>query len=290
MIAKVRGWIVRQLTLGHFATRKDVVRRSVILAAKISLLALCLNVVLEAFMAEMGLLPYAFADALKTIFILSPTISFIIGTTAYMVVGFAIYDLSRERAAYEQMSFTDELSGLANRRAFLDAVEECDRQDKVLILFDVDHFKVINDTYGHPAGDAAIIVVADVLRAVFTRDAIKARIGGEEFAVLLANRSLAEGMALAELARMRIEALKLELPGGQINFTISGGVTDLIEGDGFTCAFSRADRALYAAKRNGRNRIVPALPVADEAFDLAEDARHTGFRDEAPGAARKAAR
>ena len=288
MTGKMREWIVRQLTLGHFATRKDVVRRSAILAAKISLLALGLNLGLEALMGEMGLLPYAFSDSVKMIFIMSPTISFTVGMIAYMVVGFAIYDLSRERAAYQQLSVTDQLSGLANRRAFLDAVEHCDRDNKVLLLFDVDHFKAINDTYGHPAGDAAIIAVADVLRAVFTQDAMKARIGGEEFAVLLANRSLAEGMALAELVRMRIEASKLRHLGDDITFTISGGVTELVEGDGFTCAFSRADRALYTAKKNGRNRIVPAVPVSGDCVEIANTGARRQLRDNATAIIRKA--
>jgi diguanylate cyclase (GGDEF)-like protein len=264
MIAKTRDWVVRQLTLGHFSTRTDVVYRSAVLAVKVGIAALCVNLAMEATMAWLGLLPYKFSEAVKMIFIMSPSVAFLVGFVAYMVVGFAIYDLSRERGEFERLSRTDQLSGLSNRRAFLDTFEIADRKEKALLVFDIDHFKAINDRFGHSAGDLVIVSVAEVLSSVFTLHARAARIGGEEFAVLLCDRSLAEAMALAEIARMRVEALRLPHEDETITLTMSCGVTTLLPEEGFTSAFSRADRALYKAKHGGRNSVVPA-PVAGSA-------------------------
>ncbi len=283
MIGRVREWVIRQLTLGHFSTRSDVVWRAATLAAKVGILALCINLAMEATMAQFDLLPYPFSDAVKMIFIMSPTISFMIGFVAYLVVGFAIYDLSRERSEFETLSRTDQLSGLANRRSFLESFQECDRQGKALLVFDVDHFKTINDRYGHAAGDLVIIAVAGILTKVFSARARVARVGGEEFAVLVCDRGIAEAMALGEMVRLRVEALRVPYEGEDITVTISGGVTTLVMEDSFTSAFSRADRALYKAKYQGRNRILPAPPSGDEPSP-AEDVEmpRRRFRDIAP--------
>ena len=281
MINKAREWVIRQLTLGHFSTRADVVRRSAVLAGKVAIAALCVNLAMEGTMAEFGLLPYKFSDSIRMIFIMSPTVAFLVGSIAYMVVGFAIYDLTRERGELERLSRTDQLSGLANRRAFLDAFEIADRNGKALLVFDIDHFKSINDRFGHVGGDTAIVAVAGVLRSVFTVNATVARIGGEEFAVLICGRSLPEAMALGEIARMRVEALRLPHNGETISLTLSCGVTTLVPEDDFTSAFSRADGALYKAKQAGRNRVLPAVagasgPAVASASELAEKRRFRG--------------
>ncbi len=281
MITRTREWVVRQLTLGHFSTRADVVYRSAVLAVKVGIAALCVNLAMEGTMAELGLLPYKFSESVGMIFLMSPTIGFIVGFVAYLVVGFAIYDLSRERGEFERLSRTDQLSGLANRRAFLDAFEIADRNGKALLVFDIDHFKSINDRFGHVGGDTVIVAVAEVLNSVFTVHARVARIGGEEFAVLICGRSLAEAMALGEIARMRVEALRLPHNGETISLTLSCGVTTLVPDDDFTSAFSRADGALYKAKQAGRNRVLPAVagasgPAVASASELAERRRFRG--------------
>lgn len=289
MIGSLREWVIRQLTLGHFSTRSDVVWRAATLAAKVGILALCIHLAMEATMAQFGLLPYPFSDSVKMIFIMSPTISFMIGFVAYLLVGFAIYDLSRERSEFELLSRTDQLSGLANRRAFLETFDECDRQGKALLVFDVDHFKTINDRYGHAAGDLVIVAVAGILAKVFSGRARVARVGGEEFAVLLCDCGLAEAMALGEVVRMRVEALRVAYEGEEITVTISGGVSTLTMEDSFTSAFSRADRALYRAKHQGRNQILPAPAVAEEPSLVDEGAlQRRRFRDASSGRDRAA--
>lgn len=259
MIGKTRDWIVGQLMFGRFSTRSDVVIRAVVLAAKIALLALAVNLGIEALMGYLGLLPYPFSQSVPMIFIMSPLIAFPVGFVAYLVIGFAIYDLSRERSEFERLSMTDQLSGLANRRSFLDTFERCDREGTSLLVFDIDHFKRINDRFGHAAGDQVIVAVADVLASVFTSKARNARIGGEEFAVLLCGRSVAEAMALGEIARMRVEALRPVLGDEKRTVTMSGGLTALVPEDDFNSAFSRADTALYKAKADGRNRVAVSL-------------------------------
>lgn len=157
---------------------------------------------------------------------------------------------------------TDPLTGLANRRGFDErydvVIQETDRYggSAALILVDIDHFKRVNDTYGHEAGDQVLIAVsgalADGRRTVDTT----ARLGGEELAVLLPQTDLAGAREVAERMRKRIEALSVRSSSGEIRVTASFGVAEYTTRAGQAeSVVERADQALYAAKRNGRNRV-----------------------------------
>jgi diguanylate cyclase (GGDEF)-like protein len=176
------------------------------------------------------------------------------------------------------LSTTDELTGLPNRRMMqrrLDA--EIDRARRFahpvsVVAIDIDHFKHLNDTCGHPTGDAALRTVAEVLAGNVRRVDVAARMGGEEFLVLLPETTAAEAATVAEKLRAAVAAR--EVPGGDTqpagHLTISLGVATLREGESSADLVARADRALYAAKRRGRDRVV----VHDEAVDAeAESAR-----------------
>ena len=171
----------------------------------------------------------------------------------------------------KQMSNTDFLTGLLNRRAFAGIAESqiasARRHDwpLALILFDIDHFKAVNDRHGHDAGDAVLVDLAALTRRVFRDGDFVARHGGEEFVALAPQCDFDAALALAERMRAAIEAGATRLPGGQeVKIAASFGVVGLNPmGDNLDSLISRADRALYTAKAQGRNRVVGVdLPAA----------------------------
>ncbi|NEU14198.1 diguanylate cyclase [Methylobacterium sp. BTF04] len=158
-----------------------------------------------------------------------------------------------------RLAGTDSLTGLLNRRAFFqrarDAAERVGDHGKMsAVTIDIDHFKRINDEYGHDAGDAAIQAVAREIAS----EGIVGRLGGEEFAIVLAHRSVVEAEALAGRMRIAVEALRIRGARVPIRLTCSFGVSEWGEGDTVEGLLKRADIALYEAKTTGRNRIVTA--------------------------------
>jgi diguanylate cyclase (GGDEF)-like protein len=175
------------------------------------------------------------------------------------------YELRQAKEDAERMASTDSLSGLTNRRAFFEQakspVHYCHRNalPVSVIVLDLDHFKQINDTRGHVAGDTAIHHAAQLIRTSLRRSDLCCRWGGEEFVVLLPDTPLDEALHVAEKLRKAIEALPVPLPDEDIALTASFGVA---EGPGeLDRLINRADAALYRAKREGRNRVVCADPA-----------------------------
>ncbi|WP_148210893.1 GGDEF domain-containing protein [Methylibium petroleiphilum] len=177
-----------------------------------------------------------------------------------------IAQLRAEVAAARSEAQTDSLTGLHNRRSFEQHIAKflADREAAMsLVLVDIDHFKLVNDTHGHLFGDQVLMAVARVLKESVRNDDLAARIGGEEFALLLPSTPLKGAVELAErirtsIANSRIRRRNSEQQVGQI--TVSLGVADLWPSDNGESWFSRADEALYASKREGRNRVTaPSL-------------------------------
>lgn len=172
----------------------------------------------------------------------------------------------------ERLARSDALTGLANRREFfarLAAETQRSRryeQGLALLLLDVDHFKKINDTHGHPAGDAVLRAVARALAGFARETDLAARHGGEEFALLLPSTTEAGARAVAERVRSGIEALQVAWEGKAIPVRASVGLAAL-EGDqgGVDALVARADQALYAAKQTGRNKVVAYSEIRDYA-------------------------
>jgi diguanylate cyclase len=165
----------------------------------------------------------------------------------------------------EREGAVDPLTRLANRRAFdaqltdaLHAVAS-EREHSVLVLFDIDHFKRLNDGYGHVIGDAVLKTFAHVLSLSFPRqrDCV-ARFGGEEFAVILRGSKAFDGLRLAERALGRVREIELKTDGGTIGVTTSAGVAEFRPDDDQESILKRADAALYRAKQGGRDRAVLA--------------------------------
>ncbi len=179
-----------------------------------------------------------------------------------LAIAFGFIALVKERAEHRQRiaASTDALTGVANRRAFVaEAEERLARGEPVaLLLFDLDHFKAVNDTHGHAVGDAVLVAFCALARALLPEAAI-GRLGGEEFACLIGDDGPAAVLARAERVRRAFATLALpELPG--LRLAASAGVARAAGGD-FDALMRRADQALYAAKRSGRDRVVAAAPL-----------------------------
>jgi diguanylate cyclase (GGDEF)-like protein len=180
--------------------------------------------------------------------------------------------MSKERAEFEQRQAaeTDPLTGVPNRRAFFDRgcplLERfiAERQGAALLLFDLDRFKDINDTAGHQTGDRVLQAFCDLVGAALRPGDLFGRLGGEEFAYLMANVSVTQALQAAE--RLRSDFAALRFDDLAIEPTVSVGVAVARESDGnLSALLALADRALYRAKADGRNRVAPAPFIRLEA-------------------------
>lgn len=167
--------------------------------------------------------------------------------------------LKRQRDKLAEMALHDQLTGLYNRHYLLEVANqklaraERDQHAMSLLMIDIDHFKAVNDNFGHPMGDAVIQAVAQLLKEQSRKEDVAARFGGEEFVMLLDHCDVAAAEINAEKMRQKSDALK---PGG-IDVTISIGVVQLRAArEDFSELLKRADLALYQAKNNGRNCVV----------------------------------
>jgi diguanylate cyclase (GGDEF)-like protein len=172
--------------------------------------------------------------------------------------------LENANAALERLTRLDGLTGLYNRATFVEmSRRELSRAlrsggETVILLMDLDHFKQINDSWGHPVGDAVLCHVADLLKATVRHTDLVGRIGGEEFMVLLADTSSSDAMALAEKLRQRLQDNPTPWEGQAIGATMSIGLASATSNERrtFEDLYHEADKALYQAKQRGRNCVV----------------------------------
>ena len=169
--------------------------------------------------------------------------------------------LSRANEEAEKLASTDMLTGINNRRAFTELsnvqVEYCKRHENPVtaIVLDVDHFKTINDKYGHAAGDTALQHLAEILQTITRSSDIIGRIGGEEFAVLLVNTNITEALLVAEKIRNWIADHPVHIGEDYFSMTVSIGVAS-DDKYNLELLLNLADKAMYKAKQTGRNRVV----------------------------------
>ncbi|MBW5416272.1 sensor domain-containing diguanylate cyclase [Pseudomonas sp. MAG002Y] len=187
-------------------------------------------------------------------------------------IGIIIYDVTRVatntrqlqsvNGQLEQLSRTDRLTGLFNRGFW----DECLKHEFArhlryrcnvgLVILDIDHFKKINDTYGHPGGDKVIQALANLINGHIRATDRAGRYGGEEFVILMPDTPSSGAQIFAERLRQQAEQLKVEHEGKQITFTISLGIADLsLPVESHEVLLERADQALYQSKHNGRNQV-----------------------------------
>ena len=187
-------------------------------------------------------------------------------------LGERVTSMEREALDYREKleqqrnkALLDPLTGLPNRAAWSERlVIEHARSQQVstgllLAILDLDHFKSINDTYGHQAGDKVLKIIANVLRKGLRGDDFIARFGGEEFALLMPGSDLASGTRLLERLRAAVEQCPFHFKGERVTITMSAGVAVFKPGENASQVLKRADQALYRAKEAGRNQIEPAL-------------------------------
>ena len=173
---------------------------------------------------------------------------------------------ARLEAELRRLADTDPLTGALARRRFL---EVCTRdwprradQSACLLMLDIDRFKLVNDSHGHAAGDAALIAFVAACRSALRSLDTIGRLGGEEFAVLLVGTAMADGTAVAERIRTAVADMPVATEGGPIGITVSIGLAAAGPGETLPAAMRRADAALYAAKHGGRNRVELAPAAA----------------------------
>ena len=175
-------------------------------------------------------------------------------------------ELAQALEQIRQLATHDDLTGLLNRRAMLDRMQLEQRRSLrsgsplLIAQLDIDHFKAVNDTHGHAAGDLVLQSFADTVRRNVRDTDVLARWGGEEFVLLLCDTPAADAVTLMERLRQAVQAMQVPVAqGGQpITVTVSIGLARHTPADPLAGTLERADRALYAAKAGGRNRVVPA--------------------------------
>jgi diguanylate cyclase (GGDEF)-like protein len=248
-------WFPLQVELGNFHQRRMIY----IFAFKASFLSILLSLLVVVttlpIMSWIGILTLPLVDSLRLGIMLSWLIGGVVSGILAMLTGYSIHEISVSRAEFERLSRTDTLSGLLNRRAFGEALEMV-ADDASLVIFDVDRFKAVNDRYGHASGDAVIVAISGLLSSIFSDSAFVARLGGEEFGVLVRGGSVAERVSRIEAAKTMICRNSIPIVCGEINITISAGVAEFGLGRSKEAVYVAADNALYLAKSLGRNRVV----------------------------------
>ncbi|MDR2613679.1 MAG: GGDEF domain-containing protein [Deltaproteobacteria bacterium] len=182
--------------------------------------------------------------------------------------------LTRELRDQTRLASVDELTQLYNRRyltlQFASLVEK-GGDDLLLsiVIFDLDRFKAVNDTYGHNIGDRVLLVCAKIIQNHAAPGGhLACRYGGEEFVLMCPGLPLEGACEIGEAVRRQVEGTAIQIRGNLLPVTLSGGVAQFRPGESFESMVERADRALYRAKSGGRNRIVPEDDLADEAGDV----------------------
>jgi diguanylate cyclase (GGDEF)-like protein len=213
---------------------------------------------------------YFVPSILQSLSLLAYIVLFLAATLGVMWM-----EIQRLETDLVRLATIDGLTGILNRRAFLDASEReisrCNRSGETFgfTMFDLDWFKRINDNYGHPVGDKVLRSFTDTLRSVVRPHDVLGRYGGEEFALVMPGIDKAAACAIVERCRQAVERRSIEHDGRPIRLTVSAGVATFGEDGGDLESLIKAsDAALYQAKASGRNCVI-AAPGADTDQDLA---------------------
>lgn len=173
-----------------------------------------------------------------------------------------ITERKKMEAELRRLATTDVLTGVDNRRSFMEKAEHEIRRAQrygtsfAMIIMDIDFFKSINDKYGHQTGDIVLQQMAQTVKSALRESDIFGRIGGEEFSIILMETEQKTARLTAERIRSLIEKLDINTGKATVRLTVSIGLTFFKEGDDISTLSKRSDKALYSAKRNGRNRVI----------------------------------
>ena len=190
--------------------------------------------------------------------IFASTLPLIISVPISLWFGRTGMNLTLAQTELQRLADTDPLTGLSNRRSFFaDANQVVADSSKpcALLVIDADHFKDLNDNYGHAVGDTALVNIADVLRSSFRDTDLICRVGGEEFAVLLPGASSDQATTIAQRVVDAVADSPIVAGNAIITYSVSCGVAEARRGEALADLFKRADDAMYAAKECGRNQV-----------------------------------
>ncbi|GAA4330217.1 hypothetical protein GCM10023144_17690 [Pigmentiphaga soli] len=241
---------------GEVTSRREAIQRTITVTLLVIIVAdlvdLCVNLIYA---------PYQIVRSAIQTTLLSGVLS------AYVVYNAAMgnYRVYQMKNHLAELNRLDPHTGLLNRRTFIEIAETVSSspESHVLMLVDVDAFKKINDTYGHPAGDHVISELAALMKSVFGPPAVVARLGGEEFSALLVPARIDDAQAMAGTFLRRLAATDFSTDGHALRITVSVGLAEFLPGLSFAEIYARADRAMYASKAAGGGRItVFSPPVA----------------------------
>jgi diguanylate cyclase (GGDEF)-like protein len=181
--------------------------------------------------------------------------------------GFLLLCKQKDDAMMRRLATIDSLTGMLNRRAFFEQADSARqlgmrlRQPVALLMLDIDHFKQLNDNFGHACGDEALKTFADTARGVLREQDVIGRLGGEEFGLVLPGTTLDGALDAAERLRVAMIRAPAAACAPGYRMTVSIGVVLIDAGEALTAALARADHALYAAKSAGRNRVEAGAPM-----------------------------
>lgn len=200
-------------------------------------------------------------------------INLIVSLTAIAGIGALSLALNQVRLArrHERDAETDPLTGLFNRRALVSRNTDLQASSIVVIVFDIDHFKKVNDIHGHQAGDAVLQAFSRILLDTIREGDLAARLGGEEFALLLPDVSLKTTLIVAERVRKRFADRRFKSESGYFSSSVSAGISLTGDNTQLETLMIQADAGLYTAKRSGRDRVIlysDRHPMAQPDLDL----------------------
>ncbi|WP_252913379.1 GGDEF domain-containing protein [Aliihoeflea aestuarii] len=204
-------------------------------------------------------------DALRQGLISAAVLPIILAGPLFFYLTLKMRELASANHQLAELASTDHLTKCLNRRALVAHVEKAmqhsgDAAQGALLMIDADHFKQINDTYGHDRGDVALVRIATVIRQCVRQGDLVGRVGGEEFAVMVRGVTAAEAVGIAHRIRRAVENMPIEMPCGTMHrLTISIGCAPFVGKTTFRAMFSTADHMLYEAKAAGRNRVAARM-------------------------------
>lgn len=194
---------------------------------------------------------------------------FLVMQPLFTSIGFLLLYNETMQAELKLLARIDPLTGVNNRLALVEAIgrllDAAGRNGRPLgvLMLDVDHFKAVNDRFGHGGGDRVLLSLVERIQRGLGAGDVIGRVGGEEFVVLSPGNGVAATRALGERIRAEVACMQVVVDGHALGMTVSAGVTEAVPGaDDAAALLQRADAALYAAKRAGRNRVVAAEDVA----------------------------
>ena len=225
----------------------------------ISLVAVVGNFALQAVIYPPGTVTHLWFPSLVIAVSLAAPISYFVGVR--------MLDIHKLTEQLEHVVSHDALTETCSRMRFYEHVAALETWPQMVIAADIDHFKAVNDRYGHQAGDAVLKQFATTLVRNCREDDLVARFGGEEFVILLRAGTEAEAVATAERLRACVETRDYVISGAEVAITASFGVAQIASAEEIDVSLHRADEALYRAKRSGRNRVCVHDPASSEFFD-----------------------